>query len=158
VRFDDVIARLRTVRWGRAAAWSPEALAWLRAYYQRLVPLWPSERARLAPTDRVIEEAALAALPDDARARIAAEADALWAAARERGERVEPATKKLVTFVLAWARAVDSGTLDPERDPGAPLLDLFAAGFQVNYTTAGIELHYAAGWNIAPVPARASFA
>lgn len=158
MRFEDVVTRLHAVRWGSAAEWNPEALAWLLAYYQRLAPVWPPDRPRLSPTDRVIEDAALATLTDEDRARIAAEAEALWTAARERGERVEAATRKLVTFVLAWARAADAGTLDVADDPSAPLLDLFAAGFQVNYTTAGIELHYATGWNTAPVPARASFA
>ena len=50
--------------------------------------------------------------------------------------------------------AIDAGTLERARDPGAPLCALYRAGFQLAYSHAGIELHHATGWQIAPVPAR----
>lgn len=158
MKFDDVVARLRVVRWGSATHWDPRAAGWLRAYYQRLLPYWPAERKMLSPTDPAIEASAFTHITEADRGRIAMEAETLWTTARDRAERVEAATKKLVAWTLAWACAVDAGALDIARDPGAPLIELFGAGFQIAYTNAGIELHYSTGWNIAPVPARASLA
>jgi hypothetical protein len=117
-----------------------------------------AERNRIEPADRVVTEAVLGRRSDDERARIAAEAQALFAAARARAERIEASTTKLVPLVLAWAMAVDASELTVDQDPGAPLVELYRAGFQLAYTSAGIEVHHATGWMIAPVPSRASLA
>ncbi len=69
-------------------------------------------------------------------------------------QRIDATTKKLVELILAWALAVDEGTLAADEDPGVPVLEMFEAGYTVHYSHDGIELRYATGWKIAPVPVR----
>ena len=150
MKFDAVTQRLQKVQWESARHWNDEVRVWLREYYRRLAPWWPIDRRRIAPADRALQHLILAPLPADTRSRITAITTAIWAAS-EGGIRT---TKELVQLMLAWALAVDEGTLPADRDPGAPLLEMFEAGYTVHYSHDGIELGYANGWMIAPVPAR----
>jgi hypothetical protein len=154
VSFAAVAAELGALRWGSASAWSDSARQLLLEYYRRLGPFWPAGRERLEPADRAIEEMLLGALSDADRERVRLAAKEILDAAKARGERVESTTRKLVPLILAWALAVERGALAADADPGAPLLELFRAGFQIAYTHAGIELWYATGSMTAPVPGR----
>ena len=157
VKFDAVTKRLQQVRWNSAEHWSDKVRDWLREYYRRLAPWWPTDRRRIAPADRALKESILAPLPAETaetRSRISAITTPLWAAAEGGIRRVERTTKELVELMLAWALAVDEGALPEDRDPGVPLLEMFEAGYAIHYSHDGIELGYANGWMIAPVPAR----
>ena len=157
MKFDAVTQRLQQVRWESAEHWSDKVRDWLREYYGRLAPWWPADRRRLTPTDRALESSILAPLSAETRSRISAITTPIWAAAETGINRVDVTTKKLVELMLAWALAVDEGTLPADRDPGVPLLEMFEAGYTVHYSHDGIELGYANGWMIAPVPAREEF-
>ena len=156
MKFDVVTHRLQHVRWKSARQWSDKVRDWLREYYRRLAPWWPTGRRRIAPADRALKDLILAPLSPETRSRISAVTTPLWAAS-EGGKRIDRTTKELVELMLAWALAVDGGTLPADRDPGAPLLEMFEAGYAVHYSHDGIELSYANGWKIAPVPAREEF-
>ena len=125
-----------------------------REYHRRLGPWWPIDRRRIAPADRALKDSILAPLPAETRSRISAITTPLWAAPGGGIRRIEWTTKELVELMLAWALAVDDGTLPADRNPGAPLLEMFEARYTIHYSHDGIELGYATGWKIAPVPAR----
>jgi hypothetical protein len=127
----------------------------LHEYYRRLVPYWPANQGRLGPADREIEGAVVGALAPTDQERIRVAAEAIRSAAKGRGERTESTTMSLVPLILGWALAVDSGKIVSAVDPGVPLMDLFAAGFQLQFSDVGVEIHYSTGWMTAPVPTRA---
>lgn len=154
MKFDAVTKRLQQVHWNSAEYWSDKVAEWLREYYRRLSPWWPPDRRRITPTDRALESAILAPLSAETRSRISAVTTPIWAAEETGLKRIDATTKKLVELILAWALAVDEGTLAADEDPGVPVLEMFEAGYTVHYSHDGIELRYATGWKIAPVPAR----
>jgi hypothetical protein len=154
VSFESTSNALRDIHWGSAADWSPGALEWLKEYYRRLQPYWPATRKRIEPVDRAMTAAVMSSLAASEQELIRVVSDSIIEAALARHERMESTTRRLLPLVLAWALAVDAGRLAADADPGAPLVALFTAGFQLNYTDAGIEVHYKGGWMIAPVPTR----
>ncbi len=152
--YEWVVNTLRDIHWGSSPDWSPSALGMLHDYYRRLAPYWPASRKRVEPADRDIVSAVMGGLTGAETEQIRSACDAISAAAVARDERVEPTTRKLIPLILAWAREVDAGKLAAAAVPGASLMALFTAGFQLKYTDAGIEIHYDTGWMIAPVPTR----
>ncbi len=153
--FESITIALREMRWGAAPDWSPRALEWLHEYYRRLAPYWPANQGRLGPADREIQKAVVGTLAPADQERIRAAIEAIRNAAQTRRERVESTTMDLVPLILGWALAVESGKIAAAVDPGVPLMDLFAAGFQLQFSDVGVEIHYSTGWMTAPVPTRA---
>lgn len=90
------------------------------------------------------------------REQIDATVTAIRDSASKRRVGIMSTTRDLLPVILAWAVAVDAAELEPSADPGEPLLDLFAAGFQLEYRHEGIHIHHQSGWRIYQPPSRSS--
>lgn len=143
---------LAAVPWGSAPHWDPDCRSLIDqlhgrlARYRDLLPGGP----RL--TDTRLRDAVLTMLTPEDRSSVEEEARAVVHRARESGVHLEAETVHAVPLVLAWARLVDDGRLAAEDDPGAPLMALLQAGFQLHRDHVGLEVHYADGWVTLPPP------
>jgi hypothetical protein len=149
---------LHQLPWGSAKAWSPAVGALLLQHYQRLLPYWPESRAFLPPADPELEREVLASLDSASREQIESAVEDIAAAARSQGQRLEATTRHLLSLLLAWSVYRDRGWLRAEDDPSEPLLRVFEQGYQLNYSDAGIELHFDGGWHTLRVPRRSEIA
>lgn len=146
--FDPIAARLCVVRWGSAPDWDDRAGPWLLSHYERLRGLGSSvdwyTRPDTCPGRGHLRE-------EDAP-RIAAAVASIRSAAEARGMAIEPTTRDLLPHILGWALAVEAGIIHADEDPGAPLMALFEAGFQVQLRHEGVHIHHQSGWRIYQPP------
>jgi hypothetical protein len=141
-----IAERLARVRWSAAPEWDRSAADLLHEYYRRLLPFWPDDRFKIQPDNAEVVDALLGRLAPPERAWVQERADALAAS------RV---SQRLAAVILAGAILVSRGELEPESDPGVPMLDLFEAGFELAPTHGGVDVMHGAGMRTVPLPARA---
>lgn len=78
------------------------------------------------------------------------------AAAKAQEKSLPSATQKLIRFILAWEADEARTQGAPDASPAAPLIELFTAGFQLQYSTAGIEIQHFGNIATMRVPLRDS--
>lgn len=149
------LERLRAARWGSAPAWEPRVRELVLRYYERMLPFWPPELAKVLPHNIEMIESLRERLSKEERSRVEAEKENVIACASDRSLRIGREMTWLITAVLASSVLVDRGELSVDDDPAVPLLDFIEAGFDLAPTHGGIEVLHERGMTTMLLPTRA---
>ena len=149
------LERLRSINWGSAPPGQKTGKELLLSYYERLLPVWPPAGGKLMPNDASVLATFSGKLGDE-KAELEPLLKSVTDAARSRRTGLDAMTVSLVRLILACTVLRARDELAAGDDPSEPLLELFAAGYQLNPTHGAVDLMDKNGMTSIPLPTRAS--
>jgi hypothetical protein len=150
--------RLKAIRWGSAREWNPAAWDRLLEYYERVLPVWPEDRMKLLPHNRVLTEPFSNRLSAMEGEQVNSMLQAILKIAEDSGVVLTAINSALVKLILACAALLERGDLASCEDPSESLLQLFELGFDLSPSHSAVDICYQIGCTSVPLPDRKSVA